>query len=207
MPQTDYYGYRFGAKNQGRWSGVVTKGSTGKQNGRIMNPSRWLAAASAALALAATAAMTQPAQARGIVGFSGNYSAGTIVVKTSERALYYVLGNGKAMHYTVGVGRLGKQWSGTAMITGKHLSPAWSPPADVKRDNPRLPAVIPGGSPRNPMGAAALTLSGGEYAIHGTNAPGSVGGFVSYGCIRMYNADILDLYSRVSFGTTVVVTR
>ena len=151
--------------------------------------------------------MTQPAQARGIVGFSGNYSAGTIVVKTSERALYYVLGNGKAMHYTVGVGRLGKQWSGTAMITGKHLAPAWSPPAEVKRDNPKLPAVIPGGSPRNPMGAAALTLSGGEYAIHGTNAPGSVGGFVSYGCIRMYNADILDLYSRVSFGTTVVVTR
>jgi lipoprotein-anchoring transpeptidase ErfK/SrfK len=172
-----------------------------------MQLSRWLAAASAALALAATAAMTQPAQARGIVGFSGNYSAGTIVVKTSERALYYVLGNGKAMHYTVGVGRLGKQWSGTAMITGKHLAPAWSPPAEVKRDNPKLPAVIPGGSPRNPMGAAALTLSGGEYAIHGTNAPGSVGGFVSYGCIRMYNADILDLYSRVSFGTTVVVTR
>ena len=67
--------------------------------------------------------------------------------------------------------------------------------------------LIPGGSPHNPMGAAALTLSGGEYAIHGTNAPGSIGGFVSYRCIRMYNADILDLYDRVGFGTTVVVTR
>ena len=169
-----------------------------------MHLSRWLAAASAALVLAAA---PQSAQAGAIVGFSDNYSAGTVVVKTNERALYYVLGNGKAVRYTVGVGRAGKQWTGTAMITGRHLRPAWSPPAEVKRDRPSLPAVIPGGSPANPMGAAALTLSGGEYAIHGTNAPGSVGGFVSYGCIRMYNADVLDLYGRVGFGTTVVVTR
>jgi lipoprotein-anchoring transpeptidase ErfK/SrfK len=91
------------------------------------------------------------------------------VVKTSERALYYVLGNGKAMRYPVGVGR----------ISGKYLKPAWSPPEEVKRDKPSLPNVIPGGSPSNPMGAAALMLSGGgEYAIHGTNNPGSVGGFV-----------------------------
>ena len=151
--------------------------------------------------------MPQLAQAREIVGFAGAYSSGTVVVKTSERSLYYVLGNGKALRYPVGVGRAGKQWTGTAMIDGKHLSPAWSPPADVKRDNPKLPNVIAGGSPRNPMGAAAMTLSGGQYAIHGTNAPGSIGGFVSYGCIRMYNADVLDLYSRVGFGTTVVVTR
>jgi lipoprotein-anchoring transpeptidase ErfK/SrfK len=172
-----------------------------------MHRSTWLAAASAALVLAATTALPQSAQAGGIVGFSGNYSAGTVVVKTNERSLYYVLGNGKAMRYTVGVGRAGKQWTGTSVIDGKHLAPAWSPPADVRRDNPKLPAVIAGGSPRNPMGAAALTLSGGQYAIHGTNAPGSIGGFVSYGCIRMHNADVLDLYGRVGFGTTVVVTR
>src|SRR5258708_2434996 len=115
------------------------------------------------------------------------YSSGTVVVKTSERAIYYVLGNSKAVH---------------------NLKPAWSPPDEVKRDKPSLPNVIPGGSPSNPMGAAALTLSGGgEYAIHGTNNPGSVGGFVSYGCIRMYNADVLDLYNRVSWGAPVVVTR
>ena len=172
-----------------------------------MHRSGWLAAASAALVLAATTALPQAAQAGAIDGFTGNYSAGTVVVNTGERSLYYVLGNGKAMRYTVGVGRQGKQWTGTSMIDGKHLAPAWSPPADVKRDNPKLPGVIAGGSPRNPMGAAALTLSGGQYAIHGTNAPGSIGGFVSYGCIRMYNADVLDLYSRVGFGTTVVVTR
>ena len=130
-----------------------------------------------------------------------------MVVRTSERSLYYVLGNGKAVRYPVGVGRAGKQWSGTAMITGKHISPAWAPPADVRRDRPNLPAVIPGGAPNNPMGAAALTLSKAEYAIHGTNAPRSIGGFVSYGCIRMHNSDILDLFGRVHAGTTVVVTR
>jgi len=142
-----------------------------------------------------------------MVAFRGNYSAGTIVVRTGERRLYYVIGEGRAIRYPVGVGRASKQWTGTSYIDGKYVQPAWSPPADVKRDNPRLPSVIPGGSPRNPMGAAAMTLSGGEYAIHGTNAPGSVGGFVSYGCFRMYNADITDLFGRVSVGTTVVVTR
>ena len=105
------------------------------------------------------------------------------------------------------VGRAGKQWSGTTSISGKYIKPDWSPPADVKRDKPNIPNLIPGGSPRNPMGAAAMTLSGGEYAIHGTNVPGSIGGFVSYGCIRMFNADVLDLYARASVGTTVVVTR
>ena len=146
------------------------------------------------------------AQAREVVSYNGEYSAGTVVVRTAERRLYYVMGDGRAVRYRVGVGRAGKQWAGKTHIDGKHLSPAWSPPSDVKRDKPSLPDVIPGGSPSNPMGAAALTLSGGEYAIHGTNRPGSVGGFVSYGCIRMYNADVLDLYGRVGVGTAVVVT-
>ena len=119
-----------------------------------------------------------------------------------------MLGNGKAVRYPVGVGRAGKQWTGTAYINSKQLRPAWSPPAEVKRDKPSLPNVIAGGSPGNPMGAAAMTLSGGgEYAIHGTNNPGSIGGFVSYGCIRMYNADISELFERVRVGTTVVVIR
>ena len=107
----------------------------------------------------------------------------------------------------MGVGRAGKQWSGTARIDGKQLRPAWAPPAEIRRDKPSLPAVIPGGAPTNPMGAAAMTLSGGEYAIHGTNQPSSIGGFVSYGCIRMLNADVLDLYNRVSWGAPVVVVR
>ena len=128
-------------------------------------------------------------------------------MKTSERRLYYVNGDGTAVRYKIGVGKRGRQWQGEVHVDGKYRGPAWAPPEVVKRDNPALPEVIPGGAPGNPMGAAALTLSGGEYAIHGTNRPESIGGFVSYGCIRMYNADILDLYSRVGFGTTVVVTR
>ena len=161
-------------------------------------------AATLGLGLMATAAQARPA----MVGIHGSeYSPGTIVVKTNERALYYVIDQGHAMRYPVGVGKAGKQWAGTTQIDGKYRNPAWSPPADVKRDVPSLPDVIPGGSPRNPMGVAAMTLAGGEYAIHGTNVPGSVGGFVSYGCIRMLNADISDLYQRVSVGTTVVVSR
>ena len=162
-------------------------------------------------ALAAVIAATlnaAPAQSREVVAFrEGGIAAGTVVVRTHERRLYYVLGDGRAIRYPVGVVRAGKQWAGTTRIDGKYVKPAWSPPREVKRDKPSLPDVIPGGSPRNPMGAAALTLAGGEYAIHGTNAPGSVGGFVSYGCIRMYNQDVVDLYDRVSVGTTVVVTR
>src|SRR3954451_4690206 len=165
-----------------------------------------------ALALAATIGagmtLTTGAEARpDFVGFEGRYSPGTIVVKTSERRLYLVLDHGQAVRYPVGVGKAGKQWAGVTQIDGKFLHPAWSPPADVKHDKPEMPDVIPGGSPHNPMGVAAMTLAGGEYAIHGTNRPSSVGGFVSYGCIRMLNADISDLYQRVSVGTTVVVSR
>jgi lipoprotein-anchoring transpeptidase ErfK/SrfK len=158
--------------------------------------------------LGASLAATGAAQARpDMVGFRGDYSPGTIVVKTSERRLYLVVDPGHAVRYPVGVGKPGKQWAGTTRIDGKYRNPAWAPPAEVKRDRPSIPNVIAGGSPHNPMGVAAMTLAGGEYAIHGTNVPGSIGGFVSYGCVRMYNEDITDLYQRVSVGTPVVVTQ
>jgi len=161
-----------------------------------------------AVTFAAGALLMSKAEARPeLVGIHHEYSPGTIVVRTHERRLYLILDEEHAMRYPVGVGKAGKQWAGTTRIDGKYRNPAWAPPNEVKRDKPELPDVIPGGSPRNPMGVAALTLAGGEYAIHGTNVPGSVGGFVSYGCIRMLNPDISDLYSRVSVGTTVVVTR
>jgi lipoprotein-anchoring transpeptidase ErfK/SrfK len=165
-----------------------------------------IAAALAAMIAVGTLGATGAEARPDVVGFRGDYSPGTIVIKTSERRLYYIIDQDHAVRYPVGVGKLGKQWAGTSRIEGKYLNPAWSPPAEVKRDKPHIPDVIPGGSPHNPMGVAAMTLSGGEYAIHGTNAPGSVGGFVSYGCIRMLNPDITDLYGRVSVGTTVVVT-
>ncbi|MBB4003737.1 lipoprotein-anchoring transpeptidase ErfK/SrfK [Aurantimonas endophytica] len=138
---------------------------------------------------------------------TGGLGAGTIMVRTSERRLYLVVGPGTAIGYDVGVGRADRQWTGTASITGKYLRPNWAPPLAVLKDRPDLPEMIPSGAPNNPMGEAAMTLSGGEYAIHGTNRPGSIGGFVSYGCIRMHNADILDLYERVAVGTPVTVMR
>src|SRR5664279_3228491 len=146
-----------------------------------------------------------PALARDTVGFGGNYQPGTIVIITQNRELYFVLGGGQAIRYPVGVGRAGMAWHGRAQIAEKFLKPAWGPPADIALANPRLPLSIPGGSPRNPMGAAAMGLNRGNYAIHGTNAPGSIGHFVSHGCIRMFNEDILDLYSRARVGTEVVV--
>ena len=165
-----------------------------------------LLVALALLALSLIVLETAPAVAREVVNFHGG-SPGTIVVRTGERRLYYVIGHGKAVRYPVGVGREGMQWTGRSFVEGIYLRPAWSPPPLVRRDHPSLPRLIPGGAPNNPMGAGAMTLNGGEYAIHGTNRPGSVGHFVSYGCIRMYNRDVLDLMKRVYVGTPVLVTR
>ncbi|MCE4222208.1 L,D-transpeptidase [Methylobacterium sp. C25] len=149
---------------------------------------------------------TAPASAREVVPFSGA-PAGTLVVRTSERRLYLVNGDGTAIRYPVAVGKPGKQWAGQTMIDGKYYQPDWSPPAVVKRDHPRLPNLIRGGTASNPMGVAAMTLRGGQYAIHGTNRPESIGHFASYGCIRMLNQDISDLFERVSVGTQVTVVR
>jgi lipoprotein-anchoring transpeptidase ErfK/SrfK len=127
--------------------------------------------------LAANIAQARPE----FVGVRGEYSPGTIVVKTNERRLYLILDDGRAVRYPVGVGKFGKQWAGTTRISGKYRNPAWSPPAEVKHDKPNIPDVIAGGSPRNPMGVAAMTLAGGEYAIHGTTPTSatSMSGFPS----------------------------
>src|SRR3954469_12455971 len=164
-----------------------------------------LALAAAALSVVSTT--TASASTREVVRYTSEVQPGTIVVKTAERKLYLVLGDGTAIRYAVAVGRPGKQWQGQARVSGKYVQPAWTPPAEVKADNPMLPDVIPGGAPNNPMGGAAMTLSGGEYAIHGTNRPESIGKFASYGCIRMLSQDITDLFGRVDVGTQVVVTR
>jgi lipoprotein-anchoring transpeptidase ErfK/SrfK len=146
------------------------------------------------------------ASTRDLVPLSG-FAPGTIVVKTSERKLYFVLDGRRALRFPVGVGKAGQEWSGVSRISGKYVRPAWSPPDDIRRENPNLPKVIPGGAPNNPMGQFAMTLGDGTYAIHGTNRPQTVGRFVSHGCIRMYNADIRELYSMVGVGTPVIVER
>jgi lipoprotein-anchoring transpeptidase ErfK/SrfK len=161
----------------------------------------------AGFVLSALVALAPAARARELVPFEGGVAAGTVVVRTGERRLYLARGDGTALRYKVAVGRPGKQWFGSAAIDGMYVEPAWSPPDEVRRDNQGLPDVIEGGSPRNPMGARALTLNRGEYAIHGTNNPRSIGTFASYGCIRMLNADIIDLFGRVKVGTPVLVTQ
>ena len=161
----------------------------------------------ATLALSAAGAAALPAQAREIVGMRDDrFDPGTIVIRTGERRLYYVVAPGEAIRYTIAVGKAGKQWRGIKYVEEMQVDPAWAPPAEVKRDNPRLPDVIPGGSPRNPMGARVIGLGpGGEYAIHGTNMPRTIGMAASYGCFRMHNNDVIDLYARVQMGTPVVV--
>lgn len=136
------------------------------------------------------------------------YAPGSLVVKTPERALYYVLGNGEAMRYSVGVGRQGFQWSGNSTIAWKQEWPSWSPPAEmIKREAAKgikLPVTMAGG-PNNPLGARALYVGGTIYRVHGTNNASSIGGAVSSGCIRMLNADVIDLYGRVKVGSRIYV--
>ena len=147
-------------------------------------------------------------QSRELVPYKRTFEPGTIVIATKERRLYLIQPDGMALRYKVAVGRIDKQWFGAVHVDGMHIDPAWSPPDEVRRDNPTLPDVIPGGSARNPMGPRALTLSGGgQYAIHGTNRPESVGTNASYGCFRMKNEDIVDLFERVQVGTKVLVRK
>jgi lipoprotein-anchoring transpeptidase ErfK/SrfK len=141
---------------------------------------------------------------RQIVSFDRNEPAGTIVIDTANTYLYYVLGNGRAMRYGVGVGREGFTWSGVQSVTRKAEWPDWHPPAEMIARQPYLPRFVAGG-PGNPLGARAMYLGSSEYRIHGTNDPTTIGKFVSSGCIRLTNEDVTDLFSRVSVGARVVV--
>lgn len=142
-----------------------------------------------------------------IVDFSQNVEPGTVVVSASQRRLYYALGDGTAISYRVAVPKRGKEWSGETSIASMRTNPDWTPPADVRADHPELPEVTPGGAPNNPMGVRAMVLDSGEVAIHGTTQKmrASIGSAASYGCIRMLNEDVADLYGRVHVGTRVIM--
>lgn len=141
---------------------------------------------------------------RQVVPYRTHEPAGTIVVSTGEKYLYLVLGKGKAMRYGIGTARDGFEWSGTHRVTNKREWPGWTPPAEMRKRQPGLPAHIPGGI-NNPLGARALYIGSTLYRIHGTNEPWTIGGDVSSGCIRMVNADVVDLFERVKIGAKVVV--
>ena len=136
------------------------------------------------------------------------YQPGSIVIRTPERALYYVLPDGEAIRYKVGVGREGFQWSGSSHIIAKKEWPSWSPPPQmIAREAAKgvtIPAYMEGG-PGNPLGARALYIGGTLFRIHGTNNARSIGGAVSSGCIRMLNADVIHLYDHVGVGAPVYV--
>jgi lipoprotein-anchoring transpeptidase ErfK/SrfK len=144
------------------------------------------------------------AAGRGVASAPGRYAPGTILIKTGERRLYLMQGNGQAISYAIGVGRAGFAWSGVKKITAKKEWPSWTPPAQMLKRRPDLPRHMVGGI-NNPLGARALYLGSSLYRIHGSNEPETIGQAVSSGCFRMTNEDVADLYNRVRVGTTVVV--
>jgi lipoprotein-anchoring transpeptidase ErfK/SrfK len=141
---------------------------------------------------------------RQVVDYPTLAAAGTIVVDTAQTYLYYVLGGGKAIRYGIGVGRDGFTWSGSQAVTRMAEWPDWTPPQEMIARQPYLPRWMAGGK-GNPLGARAIYLGSTVYRIHGTNAPETIGTKVSSGCIRMINADVIDLYSRVTLGTKIIV--
>ena len=141
---------------------------------------------------------------RQVVPYRTEERAGTVVINTSEKFLYLVLGKGKALRYGIGTARDGFEWSGTHKITRKAEWPGWTPPAEMRQRRPDLPAYMPGGQ-NNPLGARALYIGSTLYRIHGTNEPWTIGGDVSSGCIRLINDDVIDLYGRVKIGAKVIV--
>ena len=141
---------------------------------------------------------------REVVSFSENQPAGTIIISTKQRRLYYVMGGGKAIRYAIAVGKEGYSWSGTSTVSSKRAWPDWNPPADMRQRRPDLPVHMAGG-PNNPLGARALYLGDTLYRIHGTNEPWYMGTARSSGCIRMTNDDVIDLYDRTKIGATVIV--
>ena len=149
-------------------------------------------------------AQLDPRLQRQVVDYPSREAPGTVIIDTPHTYLYFVLGNGKAMRYGIGVGREGFTWSGVKTVARKAEWPDWYPPAEMIARQPYLPRMIAGG-PGNPLGARAMYLGGTEYRIHGTNDPTTIGKHVSSGCIRLTNDDVIDLYSRVQVGAKVVV--
>jgi lipoprotein-anchoring transpeptidase ErfK/SrfK len=145
-----------------------------------------------------------PRLQRQIVGYASNEAPGTVIIDTPHTVLYYVLGNGKAIRYGIGVGRQGFTWAGVKQIERKAEWPDWIPPQEMIERQPYLPRFVAGG-PGNPLGARAMYLGGTVYRIHGTNDPTTIGKHVSSGCIRLTNDDVTDLYNRVQVGAKVVV--
>ncbi len=139
-----------------------------------------------------------------VVQFATDKPAGSVIVVTKQRALYYVLGNGMAVKYRVATAKKGFEWRGAHKVSSKVKWPDWRPPQEMRERRPELPEFMAGG-PENPLGARAIYLGSSIYRIHGTNEPSSIGKAASSGCIRMLNADVQELYANIRLGALVVV--
>ena len=139
-----------------------------------------------------------------IVDFATVKPVGSVIIVTQQHALYYVLGNGKAVMYRVATVKRGFEWKGAHKVSSKAKWPSWRPPSEMRQRRPDLPEFMAGG-PENPLGARAIYLGSSIYRIHGTNEPSSIGKSASSGCIRMHNADVLELYANIKLGALVVV--
>ncbi len=140
------------------------------------------------------------------INFSKTYAPGSIIVSFSDRRLYFIDRRGTAISYPIAVPSDNKMWKGNLKVTSKKVNPSWTPTAEMRAENPKLPAFVPGGHPKNPMGKRALYLGSTLYRIHGTDAPWTIGSAVSKGCIRMHNDHVIELYPRVPVGTEVIIT-
>ena len=167
------------------------------------NPSNKLALA---MLMVATV-LPKVTTARETVHVSQMAPPGWIVISASKRSLYFMSEDSVAIRYPIAVPKRGKEWAGEATVNGKYIRPDWIPPPEVRGDHPELPNFIRGGAPNNPMGARAITLDRFEVAIYGTTSKmrRSIGTAASYGCIRMLNEDVVDLFNRVSIGTPVLM--
>jgi lipoprotein-anchoring transpeptidase ErfK/SrfK len=190
---------------------VILPGDHSMLNRRLLN----FVLASAMLS---SVAVATPASAQGFfsflwsdgsresVDFSPSVAPGQIIVSFGDRRLYWVHRRGQAISYPIAVPRQQSRWQGITSVSRKAVNPDWTPTAEMRRENPKLPLHMPGGHPQNPLGVRALYLGSSMYRIHGTDAPWTIGDAVSKGCIRMYNQDVVDLYPRVPTGTRVTVT-
>lgn len=143
---------------------------------------------------------------RRVVHFDPAVEPGEVIVSFGDRRLYHVTSRGRAVSYPISVPRAESRWEGEQRVTQKRVDPPWTPTAEMRRENPSIPATVPGGDPKNPMGARALYLGSTLYRIHGTDAPSTIGQNVSRGCVRMHNAHVIELYERIPVGAKVTAT-
>ncbi|WP_072390338.1 L,D-transpeptidase [Hyphomicrobium sp. CS1BSMeth3] len=143
---------------------------------------------------------------RRVVHFDPAVEPGEVIVSFGDRRLYHVTSRGRAVSYPISVPRAESRWEGVQRVTQKRVDPPWTPTAEMRRENPSIPPTVPGGDPKNPMGARALYLGSTLYRIHGTDAPSTIGQNVSRGCVRMHNAHVIELYERIPVGAKVTAT-